>query len=905
MEELVIVALFIGLGALMVVILSIVAFSRTTLHRERLDRLTEQLDSALARIATLERSAARHRAASAPPAAEVTPKVVPPSPAVPVQPPVPPPERLPLPKAPEPVRSSSPPPGPAVPEPVDVQDPAPVVELPVAAGPGHPIAKWLFSGNPLAKLGVVLLFFGLAYLLRFASERGMLPIELRLAGAAAIAMGLLGVGWRLRERSPGYALTLQGGSIGALYLTSFAAFRVYGLLPSPLVFGLLVVICAACVTLAVVQRAQSLALLASLGGYGAPVLLSTGGGNHVALFSYYGLLSAGILAVSVWQAWRPLNLIGFAFTFGIGALWGQANYDPSLYVSSQLFLAMNLLIYGVVTVLMALRHGDTREAALVDGTLAFGTPLVGFGLQVGLTRHWTYGPAFSALAYGALYLPLAWVALQRWPERGRRLTASFLALGAGFVTLAIPLALSARWTSMAWALEGLGVLWIGRVQRQARITWSGTGLLALAGVSGGLAWTAGVDTSTFLMLSATLSLCWLAGAWLWSRAEDLDGHATMSTLLLFGGILVWLVMIAGGSGRLMASEIEAGLLGLLWMSASAFVWRAAGRRLAWSALGVCAFLLWPVALLVLPFQIATDGHPLGSGPWSAVWMAALGIEWQVLRSYRQPAEGGSKGLPMWHALFWWLAFGLATTEASWALNRPGWGADEWPVAGLLIVSSLFVLAVSLLAGRGHWAPLRHPRAYWLGALGPAGLVALVLLILGNQLDGQVPGLRYIPLMNVLEEPAAFALLMGAVWYRSARPLLTSPFGGVVRATILALVVWWVNGVLLRTLALIGGVSWSFEGLWESTFVQTSMALAWTAGALACMWIAARSARRAAWFAGATALGVVVVKLFLVDSAHGGGLARAVAFIGVALLVLLIGYVAPLPPREAVKKGLPA
>ena len=770
---------------------------------------------------------------------------------------------------------------------------------------GHPVSEWLLRGNPLAKLGIVLLFFGLAYLLRFVSERDMLPIELRLAGAAAIAVGLLVVGWRLRERSPSYALTLQGGSIGALYLTSFAAFRVYGLLPHTLVFALLVVICAASVTLAVVQRAQSLALLASLGGYSAPILLSTGGGNHVALFSYYALLSAGILAVSVWRSWRPLNLIGFAFTFGIGTLWGQANYEPSRYVSCQFFLALNVLVYGVLAVLMALRHGDTRQAALVDGTLAFGTPLLGFGLQVGLTRHWTYGPAWSALAYGALYLPLAWLALQRWPVRGRRLVASFLALGTGFVTLAIPLALSARWTSMAWALEGLGVLWVGLAQRQPRITWSGTGLLGLAAASGWVAWTSGVDTSTFLLLSATLSLCWIVAAWLWSRARDLDNHPVMSSLLLGGGVLVWLVMVAGGSGRLMATDVEAALLGVLWMSASAFTWRAVGRRIGWSALGECAFLLWPIALLMLPVQIVLDGHPLGSGWWSAVWAAALAVEWHVLRSYRPPPGAAGKGRPVWHALFWWLAFGLVSGETAWQLDRSGWGAEEWSTAGLLIVCSLFVLGISVLDRRGHWAPAQHPRAYWIGALVPAGLVALPLLILGNQLDGQVPGMRYVPLVNILEEPAAFALLMGAVWHRSAHRLLPRPLSNVARAMLLALVLWWVNGALLRALALVGAVSWSRDALWASTFMQTSMALAWTAGALASMWMAARSARRPAWFAGAVALAIVVLKLFVVDSARGGGLARAVAFIGVALLILLIGYVAPLPPRAAVKEGLPS
>ena len=40
---------------------------------------------------------------------------------------------------------------------------------------------------------------------------------------------------------------------------------------------------------------------------------------------------------------------------------------------------------------------------------------------------------------------------------------------------------------------------------------------------------------------------------------------------------------------------------------------------------------------------------------------------------------------------------------------------------------------------------------------------------------------------------------------------------------------------------------------------------------------------------------------LVDSAHGGGLARAVGFIGVAVLVLIAGYFSPLPPKNGHQK----
>jgi uncharacterized membrane protein len=93
---------------------------------------------------------------------------------------------------------------------------------------------------------------------------------------ALFAIVLLAIGWRLRHRQRVYALILQGGATGVLYLTVFGAFRLWQMLPMTLAFALLVVICAASVGLAVLQKALSLAMLASLGGYLAPLLLSTG-----------------------------------------------------------------------------------------------------------------------------------------------------------------------------------------------------------------------------------------------------------------------------------------------------------------------------------------------------------------------------------------------------------------------------------------------------------------------------------------------------------------------------------------------------------------------------------------------------------------------------------------------------
>ena len=108
------------------------------------------------------------------------------------------------------------------------------------------------------RFGVIVLFFGVAFLLKYASEHIEISIEARLIGVALGAVVMLGVGWRLRSRRPGYALIIQGGGIGLLYLTVFAAFRLYQLLPGGLVFALLAAMAVFSAMLAVLQDSRSL-----------------------------------------------------------------------------------------------------------------------------------------------------------------------------------------------------------------------------------------------------------------------------------------------------------------------------------------------------------------------------------------------------------------------------------------------------------------------------------------------------------------------------------------------------------------------------------------------------------------------------------------------------------------------
>lgn len=176
---------------------------------------------------------------------------------------------------------------------------------------------WLLGGNTVVRVGLVVLFIGLSFLARYAASSGFFPVELRLAAIGAAAIALLAVGFRKRLAKPGFALALQGAGVAVMYLTVFAAFRLYGLLPPLLAFALMLAVCAMSCALALLQNSRSLAVAAFAGGFAVPLLLSNGQGSHIGLFSYYLLLNLAILFIAYRRAWRILNVVGFIATFGV------------------------------------------------------------------------------------------------------------------------------------------------------------------------------------------------------------------------------------------------------------------------------------------------------------------------------------------------------------------------------------------------------------------------------------------------------------------------------------------------------------------------------------------------------------------------------------------------------------
>ena len=872
---------------------AVIGFARKQTRESGLDARLLALESAVSELRRNLAQAPRTPAAAPPePAAEApTPEAVP---AIPLtargEPSWIPPQPV---EAQAP--TESPAPGPAYTEPVTSQ--------PAEPSPFDRAWSWLTGGNALVRVGVVVLFFGVAFLLKYAYEHTHVPIEVRLIGVALGAAVMLTIGWRLRESKPVYALAMQGGGVGLLYLTVFGAFRLFNLIPGEAAFFLLVAIAVLSAVLAVLQNAMSLAVLGVSGGFLAPVLASTGGGSHVILFSYYAVLNAGVLGIALYKAWRPLNVVGFVFTFGIGAVWGARFYRPELFDSTEPFLVLFFIQYLVIAVLFALRQAPQLKH-YVDSTIVFGTPLVGFGLQSRLVHDIEYGAAWSAVAAAAIYLVLASALYRRHAENLRMLVEAFLALGVIFATLAIPLAFDGRWTSAAWALEGAAAYWVGA--KQGRRLPRAFGLLLQ--FAAGVAFVVDADRSFGdmpILNSFYLGCVFIAVAALFSnrtieRHFERAGHFAMQvSIVVFLWGLAWWTF--GGLHEIdrhvpFAEKLNASLL---FVTGTCATFSALWGR-GWVIARFPALAITPLLLLTFVVSIIEHRyqHPL-IGYGLLAWPAAFLFHLRILRRHD---ETQGDYMTFVHAAGVWLLAAVGAWEVGWQIDHVVEGRHVWPLIAWALVPGALLAALALKGHAIAWPVMRYPKAYlWVGAA-PLAIFLLGWTFYANfSNDGNPQPLPYVPLLNPLDIAQLLAFACLAMWWRGLQSYGIGHADAVPaswpRALLGGAAFVFLNGVLLRTLHHWAGIPYQLDAMLRSDLAQASLSIFWTVLALTAMLTAHRRGLRVLWVTGAGLMAVVVAKLFLVDLAKIGGIERIVSFIVVGVLMLVIGYFAPLPPKK--------
>ena len=798
---------------------------------------------------------------------------------------------------------------------------------------------WLLGGNTIVRAGLVVLFIGLAFLARLVANSGLFPIEARLATVGAAGAALLAVGYWKRLERPDFGLNLQGAGVAVMYLTVFAASsRGFGVIPSGAAFAFMILFAALGAALAVLQNSQTMALASFLGGFAVPFLLGGSAETPTGLFAYLTVLNAAIMGIAWKKSWRPLNLLGFAATFLLAGLWGFGAYEDRHFIICEVFLATSIAIY-LGTALLYAHNTPGKLGNFADSTLLFGTAIAGFGLQAGLVHDKPFASAWSAVAFGAVYLAVASWAFRRRNQGMGLLSESLLAIGVGFVTMAIPLALEVKWVSVAWALEGTAALWIG--SRQARWMPRAFGLLLQAAGSVLVLTNLQPNIAALPLANpgflepAITALALVFAAWLlrpelphsgsrlakvWQQTERelgkpwfLAGFA-MAAIAVVQEVTRRLPPLNVGDypAALMQGYHEL-LLAMLLVLGLMSVADWFGRRRDWLVAS------WPgrTSLLLIGWCFLISlvmGRYVVQLPDLMAWTVAFALHfWMLRRADRDPKAAAPRWNGFIHAAG---VLGLTAMLADalfYLIDEADLWGSSWAGVVFLITGVAVLMGLTRWAGpasvgeRGltmGWPHNVHSRAYWWRAAAPLAVVLYFGALLGSVIaQGVTDPLPYIPLLNPVDISIALVLVSLALWRQmlqgaDPQPSGCAPFTGTFALGAGALLAFvWINTIWVRTAHHWLGAQGGVLDTGQSQIVLTGFSILWTLMAMALMLLGQRRGQRLPWLAGAALLVVVVAKLVLVDMSAIEGFARIVAFIGVGVLMLLIGYFVPLPPRS--------
>ncbi|MCB1054400.1 MAG: DUF2339 domain-containing protein, partial [Acidobacteria bacterium] len=228
--------------------------------------------------------------------------------------------------------------------------PTPPSPPPPAARPSGGIEweRWLGIRGAAVVGGVVLALAALLFL-KYAVEQGYFPPIVRVTLAMLAGLGTLTASEVMRRRDYGItADAVAGAGIVMLYGAVWAGHSLYHLIPSLLAFVLMVLVTGACAGLAWRHRSLVVAVLGLSGGFVAPLLLSSLRDDPIGLFGYLMLLNLGILVLSRRHSWPVLGALSLLVTSVYVALW-LAGTVSSLGLGSGLAVLAAFALVFVVT----------------------------------------------------------------------------------------------------------------------------------------------------------------------------------------------------------------------------------------------------------------------------------------------------------------------------------------------------------------------------------------------------------------------------------------------------------------------------------------------------------------------------------------------------------------------------
>ncbi len=319
--------------------------------------------------------------------------------------------------------------------------------------------------NLINKIGIGILVLGIAFFVKYAIDQGWLGEVGRVAIGIMAGAGLIGLAHRLRKGYRAFSSVLAGGGLAVLYFTITIAFQEYQLFSQTAAFAIMVVVTAFAVLLSLLYNRRELAIIALLGGFSTPFMVSTGEGNYVVLFVYLIVLNLGMLSLAYQRHWTEVNIISYVATIGIYTIWFIARValpeEELPYPGSLIFATVFFLIFYLMSLAYKVRKDLPFRAE--DFILFFSTHALYFAAGISILEIAGEERFQGLLTVGIGLLDLLFaIRYYRLSRVDRNLFFALVGLVLTFITLAVPIQLEGNRITLFWAAEAVLLLWLSQ-----------------------------------------------------------------------------------------------------------------------------------------------------------------------------------------------------------------------------------------------------------------------------------------------------------------------------------------------------------------------------------------------------------------------------------------------------------
>lgn len=313
-------------------------------------------------------------------------------------------------------------------------------------------------GSWFARIGAFTLFLGAAFAFKYAVDRDLISPTMRIASGVLAGVALVGWGeWAKRKTWSTFAQAVAGGGVAIMYLSIWAGYQLYELMSSGIALILLATVVGVGGFLSIRHDSMALAVIATLGGFMNPLLVTTGRGSVVGLSVYLLLLNAGVLGLALLRKWRGLTVLSMLATWFLLSLSLATSTDTERLWG----LAFAVTFFLVFHAALLIRYRTFSQPILPDDLMWTGLNsliLLVLGMSV---LHGT-GETLFVLGTGLAHIGLG----LGWRSRMRedtRAVLTFTGLGVAFTTLAMALQFEGPVLATVWAVEAV-VIMMGATQ---------------------------------------------------------------------------------------------------------------------------------------------------------------------------------------------------------------------------------------------------------------------------------------------------------------------------------------------------------------------------------------------------------------------------------------------------------